>query len=96
MHVSALGEFEGRNAYWNRRFECTFDEFFQCYKSEPIGLKIGTRFKFLVTYATEKGIKKGSDVYLTSERYNCLMDIHGIQNNVFDPSKIKRTVDNEH
>ena len=94
MHVAVLGEFEAKNAAWNKRYQCFFDDFFECYKSEPISLKIGSRFKFLVTYANVKGIKKCHNEYLTSERYCCQEDIHGIQNNVFDPSKIKRSLDN--
>ena len=58
MHVEVFGEFEGKNGIWNRRWECAFDEFFHCYKSQPVDLKIGSRFKFVVTYANEKGIKK--------------------------------------
>lgn len=89
VRVEVFGEFEGKHGSWNKRYECPYDDFFVAYKCQPIGLKIGSCFKFVVTYlGGHNKIKKGKEIYLTSKRYPCKVDIHGIQTNVFDPYEI--------
>ena len=46
--VTVFGEFT-KPKIWQEKIECHYDAFFKCFKSEMVTIKIGDKFKFIIT-----------------------------------------------
>ena len=61
-----------------------------CFKSEPIHIKIGQSFKFIVTGKVNVDITSKVIDYVNSRYYGTSMDKDGNKNNIYDPKSINR------
>ena len=69
--AEVFGQFSYPHA-WQVLVPCKFDEFTKCFKTDPMKIKRGHKFKFRVTLSYEG--KKSQVQYLTSESYEVVTD----------------------